>query len=240
VFLSRGALLLGTTRLFGRNRDPLVSIYVVASALTALIAIQSPATESFLKLLGAQYVTRFAYIFPLPALAGLGLALATSGRERVRSVVFATGLVAISLYVAVLFRGVEPWNQPFTAHPPPQTRRPELESLEPIIRDRVVVAKRQTAYVLPYFTGAFVAWNGYESHGNRWVYDHRRRVGAKKILHGGMSDLPLQRYCDRYAVDFVLLPSAHRKEQEHLLATQQFRTRVAGKEHVLLERTPAR
>jgi hypothetical protein len=231
-------LLLGTARLFGRTRDQLVPIYVAAAALVVVIAVCSPATDLFVKIFGPRYVVRFAYVFPLPALAGLGLSLAIVGRGRVRSIVFAAGLTAVALYAAVLFRGVEPWKLPLTADPLPQTLRPELESLEPLLRNRVVVTNRNTAYVLPYFTGAFVAWNGFRHHANRWVFDSRRKVGTLKILSGRMSASDLQRYCDRYAVDFVLLPSTLRGPIRYLLLTQQFRSRVVGEKFVLLERTP--
>jgi hypothetical protein len=236
-FLSGGALLLGTARLFGRTRDRLVPIYVAAAALVVVVAVCSPATDLLLKIFGPRYVVRFAYVFPLPALAGLGLSLATAGRGRVRSTVFAAGLAAVALYTAVLFRGVEPWQLPLTAEPLPQTLRPELESLEPLLRNRVVVTNRRTAYVLPYFTGAFVAWNGSKHHANRWVYDGRRKVGTLKILGGSMSGSGLRRYCDRYAVDFILLPPRFRGPIKYLLLTRQFRLRVVGEKFVLLERT---
>jgi hypothetical protein len=155
----------------------------------------------------------------------------------VRSIVFAAGLTAVALYAAILFRGVEPWQLPLTADPPPQTLRPELESLEPLLRNRVVVTNRNTAYVLPYFTGAFVAWNGFRHHANRWVYDGRRKIGTLKILGGRMSGSELRRYCDRYEVDFVLLPSKLAGPIRYLLLTQQFRLRDDGGGFILLERT---
>jgi hypothetical protein len=238
AFLSGGALLLGTVRLFGRTRDRLVPIYVAAATLVVVVAVCSPATDLFLEGLGARYVVRFAYVFPLPALAGLGLSFATVGRGRVRSVVFAAGLTAIALYSAVLLRGVQPWQLPLTADPLPLTLRPDLESLEPLLRNRVVVANRNTAYVLPYFTGAFVAWNGFRNHANRWVFDRRRKIGASMILSGRLSGSDLRRYCDRYAVDFVLMPSAVREPIRYLLLTQQFRLRVVGKKFTVLERIP--
>jgi hypothetical protein len=236
AFLSGGALLLGTVRLFGQTRDRLVPVYVAAAALAAAAAICSPATDLFREILGPRYVARFAYIFPLPALAGLGVSLAAVDRGRVRSTVFAASLIAVALYTAVLFRGVEPWQRPFTADPLPLTLRPELESLEPVLRSRVVVTNRNTAYVLPYFTGAFVAWNGFRHHANRWVYDGQRKIGTLKILGGRMSGSELQSYCDRYAVEFVLLPATLAGPIRYLLLTQQFRLRVVGEKFVLLER----
>jgi hypothetical protein len=238
AYLAGGALLLGTLRLFGRTRDRLVPIYVAATALVVAVAIVSPASDFLRDGFGPRYVARFAYFFPLPALAGLGVSLATAGRGRVRSLAFAAGVIAVALYTAVLFRGVEPWKLPLAPDPLPQTVRPELASLESVVRDRVVVTDRHTAYALPYFTGAFVAWNGFRRHANRWVYDAQRKAGASKILGGRMSGSELQRYCDRYAVDFALLPSSLAGPIKVLLLTKQFRSRLVGEGFVLLERTP--
>jgi len=140
-----------------------------------------------------------------------------------------------ALYSALLLRSADPSPPIPTTHPPPELTRPELEELEPLLRNRVVLAARHTSYELPYFTGAFVVWNP-ERHSNPWAWDRQRVRGVLSIMDGRATPDAIRAFCDRYAVEFALLPENRIQILGPLLATGEFQRRLEVPGYVLLER----
>lgn len=229
---------LGAARLFTSEATRRLRVYVAASIAVVGIAMASPLTGPLLDFLTPRYLARFFYALPFPALAGFGLAwvLRFAKAPASRGAAFAL----FALYAALLLRSIQP-SEPAGIEPvASKLVRPELAKLEPLVRGRVVLAARDLAYELPYFTGAFVAWSP-AGHANQWAYDRDRVRGARAILKGRASPDEIRAYCERHGVEFALLPTTAEALRGPLLATGEFhlRERISG--YVLYERgTPAR
>jgi hypothetical protein len=226
-------VLLGAVRLFASDCDRRIRVYAASATAVALLALWSPFTGLFSELFGPRYVARFFYVLPLPALAGFGLAWACRRLGGVGPRLAAAAVFA--LYTALLLRSVESPEGQEIVHTPAELARPELAKLEPLLHGRVVLAARSVAYELPYFTGAFVVWNS-QRHSNPWAWDGERVGQALRILRGKARPDATRAFCDRYGVEFALLPEAATNALGPLLATGEFRRRAAVPGYVLLER----
>lgn len=226
-------VLLGVVRLFAADCERRIRVYVAATAAVALIAIWSPFTHLFVELFAPRYVARFFSVLPFPALAGFGLTFVFRKlKGRGPRLAAAT---AFTLYAALLLRSGEPATSYGIEHPPWQLDRPELAELEPLLRDRVVLTTRASAYVLPHFTGAYVVLN-YQKHSNPWAWDRERVRGARRILKGKEGPAAIRAFCERYEVDFALLGKGSKKVLRSLLASGEFHRRLEVPGYVLLER----
>jgi hypothetical protein len=205
----------------------------MAAAAVALVVMWSPLTDSFIAFFTARYIARFFYVLPFPALAGFGLAWACRYRNGTgpRLVVAAV----FTLYAALLLRSVDSPTLPGIEQPVAKLTRPDLEKIEPLIRNRVVLAARDIAYELPYFTGAFVAWTP-QGHSNQWAWDRERVRGALAILKGKSRPEAIRSFCRRYDVEFALLHADADEALGPLLATGEFQRRTEIPGYVLLER----
>jgi hypothetical protein len=92
--------------------------------------------------------------------------------------------------------------------------------------------------VLPYFTGAFLAWNE-RKHLNPWVYDAERASGARAILTGKANISEILAFCERYDVDFLLLPRKKGLAERSRVLTDShhFEQRQSNSRYLLIERT---
>ena len=239
LLLWAGPLSLGAWRALRRPRDPILLAYLVAAFGTVLIAVASPLTPFLMRVVGATYVARFVDTLPLAALAGLGLASSLPRENGSANVVLAPRIVAgsaVALCIAAVLYGLSPWDTHLVASPRDRVERPELSQLEPLIHERVVLTDKYTAYVLPYFTGAFVVWTE-QNHLNPWIYDEERAIGTKAIL-AGKADIPQTlAFCDKYAVDFILLRRRRFAALgEKLVHSGHFARRDSDQRYFLLER----
>jgi len=228
-------VLAGIARLFTADATRRIRVYVMASLAVVLIVMWSPLTQTFSEWFTPRYVARFFYVLPFPALAGFGVAWVRR-HHSARGTRLAAGVV-FTLYAALLLRSME--FQPTPEVPPLSARfaRPELAEIEPLIHDRVVLAGRDIAYVLPYFTGAFVTWND-QGHSNPWAWDRERNRWSLKILKGKFPPPAIIEFCDTYAVEFALLPASAERALALLRATGEFEQRAEFPHYILLERNP--
>jgi hypothetical protein len=226
----------GSIRLAKRPRDPLLVAYVCTAIIVPMLAIYSPLTPILMRVVGAAYVSRFVEVLPLAALVGLGFgALRT---VMVPSVVGRISIgTAVMLAVATMLHGLEPSRKPRLVIPRHLIHRPDLATLEPIIGGKVVLSDPQTAYVLPHFTGAFLAQN-MQKHLNPWVCDPRRVKGARSILAGRATIEETLAYCQQFDVEFLLLrKDRHKSVSDELAASGQFRSMETESSYLLFERS---
>ncbi len=226
-------LLIGVAAVaWGRDRP--TRIYVVGTALAAAAVLCPPFSGISVSLLGARYVARFVEVLPLPALIGLGLSRALRPADGDEPVLRVLGGVIVAAYVALLL----PLQLPSGLRPLPRwVDRPELARLEPRLHGRVVLTDLHTAYVLPYYTGAFVTANA-QGHSNPWLFDSGRYWGTLRALDGTLPDAAIRRFSDRYGVELALIPSsAPPAAAERLLASGEFRPVMREHGYVLLQRS---
>jgi hypothetical protein len=226
-------VLAGSARLFTADGTRRIRIYVTAAIAVVIVVMWSPLTHFFLEWFTPRYVARFLYVLPFPALAGFGLAWACRSLDTTASRLAAA--VVFVLYAALLLRSLEPPAAPEIPPVSETLARPELEKIEPLIHGRVVLAARNIAYELPYFTGAFVTWNA-QGHSNPWAWDRERNRGSLKILKGKSSASTIRAFCDENAVEFALLPVDDTAALAPLQATGEFEQRAEIPGYVLLER----
>jgi hypothetical protein len=228
-------VLAGIARLFTADATRRIRVYVVATLAVVLVVVWSPLSHSFQEWFTPRYVARFFYVLPFPALAGFGLAWLYRYRDAAGARLAAGAVFA--LYAALLLRSMEP--QPAPDIPPLSEKlaRPELAEIEPLLHGRVVLAARNIAYELPYFTGAFVTWNP-QGHANPWAWDRERVGGSLKILKGKLTPQAILEFCDIYAVEFALLPVDAKEALAPIRETGEFERRAEIPGYVLLERSP--
>ena len=249
-----GPVLVGLFRLLATPRDPVLLAYIAAAIAVPLIAIASPLTPLLVLAVTAAYAARFVEVLPLAALAGLGLAsllphsssVARPARSSSRTSYAVAmqgiaGALAVSLCSTAVLHGIRPWEKELRPPPTSRIQRPELEEFEPLIHGRVVLADSRTAYVLPYFTGAFLAWNK-RSHLNPWVYDAERASAARAVLTGKANISEVLAFCERYDVDFLLLPKkkGFAARSRVLTDSRHFEQRQSNSRYLLIERTDNR
>jgi hypothetical protein len=228
-------VLLGVARLFTTACERRIRVYVTAATAVALVVMWSPLTDSFIAFFTPRYVARFFYVLPFPALAGFGLAWACRYRNGAGPRLAAAAV--FTLYAALLLRSVDSPTLPEIEPPAAKLARPDLEKIEPLLRNRVVLSARDIAYELPYFTGAFVAWAP-QGHSNQWTWDRERVRGALAILNGRSKPDAIRAFCERYEVEFALLSADADDAIGPLLATGEFQRRTEIPGYVLLERRP--
>ncbi|MBW2401082.1 MAG: glycosyltransferase family 39 protein [Deltaproteobacteria bacterium] len=226
-------VLAGIARLFTVSCARRIRVYVTAAVAVVLVVMWSPLTPFFLEWFTPRYAARFIYALPIPALAGFGLAWMS--RYRIGSGPRLAAAAVFSLYAALLLRSMDPRTAPELAPLSEKLTRPELEKIEPLIRDRVVLAARSIAYELPYFTGAFVTWNP-QGHSNPWAWDRERIHGSLRILKGKSTPNTIRAFCDLNDVEFALLPIDAEEAIAPLKATGEFEQRAEIPGYVLLER----
>lgn len=239
-----GVLAAGVLCAVSRPRDPLLLTYLGVASLLGAVLPMSFLGNRIAATLGWHYALRLIEVFPLPALAGLALTAwdhpGLAGRRLPRAV----GLATLALCVSLLFWNLAPWQTPLRVRAPIPR---DLAALEPVVQGRVVVAPRIEAYRLPGLTGAFVAWNGFNNHGNRWIYDPRRRLGANQIIAGHVApqhwDFGIAswtEFMERYRVELVVLRDTQIDARTSLQATGRFAVIEETDAYVVLEYRAAR
>jgi hypothetical protein len=103
---------------------------------------------------------------------------------------------------------------------------------------RVVLARVKDAYLLPFFTGAFVVWNPM-GHSNPYAWNPERVYGARAIINGRATPAETRAYAEEFAVDFALLPESRSQIIDLLVASGAFRRRMTVPRYVVLERIVA-
>jgi len=234
-----GAVAAGCLCALARPKDRLLWTYLAAAGLLGGVLPLTVAGARLADWFGPEYVMRLVELFPLPALFGLAFTAFDHPALARRRLLRSSGLVAAAGCVSLLLYDLAPWERSLVGAPVPS----RLVALEPIVRDRVVVAPPVVAYLLPALTGAFVAWNGFEGHGNRWIFDPRRKEGAERILAGrlepgGEGGERWTDYMERYRVELVFLPRSLVGARRALLATGHFSVVDEGSAYVLLEYQP--
>jgi hypothetical protein len=226
-------LLLGLARCLTTDTPRALRIYLAATLGVAAVVLGTPLREPLCDLFGPRYVARVLSVLPIPALAGIGLAWIARGARAVPAKAAAAFVLAV--YVALPLRTTELRGFVPPSIPPAIPARPELTMLGDLFGQRVVLARKQDAYVLPFFAGAFVVWN-HMGHSNPYAWDPARVHGARAIIAGRATPADIRRYAEEFAVDFALLLESRRRIIDLLVASGAFRRRMAVPGYVVLER----
>jgi hypothetical protein len=229
-------LLLGLARCLTSDTSRALRIYLAATLGIAAIVLGTPLREPLSDLVSPEYVARVLSVLPIPALAGIGLAwIARRARDAPAR---AAAALVLAVYVALPLRTTELRWFVAPSIPPAIPARPELTMLGDLFDQRVVLARVEDAYLLPFFTGAFVVWN-HMGHSNPYAWNPARVHGARAIIAGRATPAEIRRYAEEFAVDFALLPESRSQAIDPLVASGAFRLRMTVPGYVVLERIVA-